>query len=143
MLFLTRTSIGAVVAGRQCSCVLARWYSQQQTTTTTAGGHSPLDVLDDKISRSEIQPDDHQRRVTAALQTVYDSIQGYSPPKASGGLGKWFSFGKREPKVQAPKGLYIYGSVGGGKTMLMDMFYDCCSVSLMGKGVGGMGGWDR
>lgn len=128
MLFLTRTSIGAVVAGRQCSCVLARWYSQQQTTTTTAGGHSPLDVLDDKISRSEIQPDDHQRRVTAALQTVYDSIQGYSPPKASGGLGKWFSFGKKEPKVQAPKGLYIYGSVGGGKTMLMDMFYDCCSI---------------
>ena len=24
------------------------------------------------------------------------------------------------------QGLYIYGSVGGGKTMLMDMFFDCC-----------------
>ncbi|XP_060523923.1 putative ATPase N2B [Cylas formicarius] len=28
----------------------------------------------------------------------------------------------------APKGLYIYGAVGGGKTMLMDMFYESCNL---------------
>lgn len=30
--------------------------------------------------------------------------------------------------VGIPKGVYIWGSVGGGKTMLMDMFYDVAPV---------------
>lgn len=32
--------------------------------------------------------------------------------------------GPRPPLPSSPKGLYIYGSVGCGKTMLMDMFYN-------------------
>ncbi|KAK6129532.1 hypothetical protein DH2020_036765 [Rehmannia glutinosa] len=50
------------------------------------------------------------------------------------GVGKWASYLNRERKLDslvgrrptappAPKGLYIYGNVGSGKTMLMDMFY--------------------
>ncbi|XP_077247860.1 AFG1-like ATPase family protein isoform X2 [Tasmannia lanceolata] len=50
------------------------------------------------------------------------------------GVGKMVSYLNREKKLDslvgrrpiappAPKGLYIYGSVGSGKTMLMDMFY--------------------
>ncbi|KAL6536212.1 hypothetical protein OROGR_012784 [Orobanche gracilis] len=50
------------------------------------------------------------------------------------GVGKWVSYLNREKKLDslvgqrptappAPKGLYIYGNVGSGKTMLMDMFF--------------------
>ncbi|KAI3454196.1 hypothetical protein Pfo_010859 [Paulownia fortunei] len=50
------------------------------------------------------------------------------------GVGKWVSYLNREKKLDslvgkrptappAPKGLYIYGNIGSGKTMLMDIFY--------------------
>ncbi|GLT43676.1 hypothetical protein SLA2020_176110 [Shorea laevis] len=50
------------------------------------------------------------------------------------GVGKWVTYLNREKKLDslvgrrptappAPKGLYIYGNVGSGKTMLMDIFY--------------------
>ncbi|XP_031373432.1 AFG1-like ATPase isoform X2 [Punica granatum] len=50
------------------------------------------------------------------------------------GVGKWVSYLNREKKLDtivgrrpaappAPKGLYLFGNVGSGKTMLMDMFY--------------------
>lgn len=56
------------------------------------------------------------------------------PENVEPGVGKWVSYLNREKKLDslvgrrptappAPKGLYIYGNVGSGKTMLMDMFY--------------------
>ncbi|PON76967.1 ATPase, AFG1-like [Trema orientale] len=56
------------------------------------------------------------------------------PENVEPGVGKWVSYLNREKKLDslvgsrptappAPKGLYIWGNVGSGKTMLMDMFY--------------------
>ncbi|XP_065876760.1 uncharacterized protein [Euphorbia lathyris] len=55
-------------------------------------------------------------------------------PEVESGVGRWVLYLNRERKLDslvgrrpfappAPKGLYIYGNVGSGKTMLMDMFY--------------------
>ncbi|KAK4757755.1 hypothetical protein SAY87_019056 [Trapa incisa] len=56
------------------------------------------------------------------------------PENVEPGVGKWVSYLNRERKLDtvvgarptappAPKGLYLFGNVGSGKTMLMDMFY--------------------
>lgn len=140
MLFLTRIPAAGVVSLRQgCSCAVAGVLNQPSRSNSSSSSptppnrRTPLELLQDKLSRGEIRPDPHQNQITEALQKVYDSIQGYEPPKPTGGIGKWFGFKARKAeKVEAPKGLYIYGSVGGGKTMLMDMFYDCCEVSWVG-----------
>lgn len=74
-------------------------------------------------------PDDHQLEVCSELQALYEQVNTYEPK--SPGVMKWFSFGKKESTEANVKGLYIYGSVGGGKTMLMDLFFDCCKVAFV------------
>lgn len=39
----------------------------------------------------------------------------------------------RKLSLHAPKGLYMYGDVGSGKTMLMDMFYDTLPPNVTSK----------
>lgn len=95
----------------------------------------PIKILQEKISAGELKPDEHQTRVMDELQTLYDTIQSYTPPEdqSSSSLFKWLPLknSKSRRKINSPKGLYIYGSVGGGKTTLMDLFYNSChSVSL-------------
>lgn len=92
----------------------------------------PLKALAQKIESKELIPDEHQVKIANDLQRIYDQIQSYQPPETLGAnAGGFFSklFGskpKLDPSLRL-KGLYIYGSVGGGKTLLMDMFYECCT----------------
>ena len=48
--------------------------------------------------------------------------RGEVRPRRSGFFGKLFGGGEAE--AEAPKGLYVWGEVGRGKTMLMDLFYE-------------------
>ncbi|CAA2953921.1 lactation elevated 1 isoform X2 [Olea europaea subsp. europaea] len=63
------------------------------------------------------------------------------PGNVEPGVGKWVSYLNRERKLNelvgqrptappAPKGLYLYGNVGSGKTMLMDIFY-CATEGIV------------
>lgn len=94
--------------------------------TKPADLESPLEVLKMKISKGELMKDEYQLKIAEQLQTVYEDVRGYEPEK-EGFFTKWI--GKSKKKKKSPKGLYLYGAVGGGKTMLMDLFYNCCQVS--------------
>lgn len=61
------------------------------------------------IARGEIQDDSNQRDVLVQMQALADALQS---PKS------WFWW-----KNKAPKGIYLYGSVGVGKTYLVDLLY--------------------
>ena len=70
-----------------------------------------------KVAAGEIQADPAQLEVLLLLQP----LEAYfAAPKPKGGL---FS-GLRKPRVETPKGAYIWGGVGRGKSFLMDLFFD-------------------
>jgi predicted ATPase len=79
----------------------------------------PLSILKKKIDDNQLMPDDHQMQVISDLQKLYEQVKTYEPKAATSGLSKWFSFGQKEAPEKEIQGLYIYGSVGGGKTMLV------------------------
>lgn len=84
----------------------------------------PTELYDQRVNGGELINDDHQRKIVTQLDGVYESLNGYSPPSLSKIL-KLFGGSKT-----SPSGLYMHGSVGCGKTMLMDLFFSCCEVSL-------------
>ncbi len=66
-----------------------------------------------QLESGAIQADEAQERAVQALQRVYDDLTQARPS----GLFR------RRSKQQV-QGLYLWGGVGRGKSMLMDMFYD-------------------
>lgn len=88
---------------------------------SSTGG--PIAVLESKISAGELYRDEQQRKVCESLERVYVDIKSYEPEDKGSFLNKLF-----KSRQRTPLGLYIYGAVGGGKTMLMDVFYNCCET---------------
>ena len=60
--------------------------------------------------------DPAQELVSAALDALATKLEAYTPGRKS-----LFDFGRAQ---SVPRGLYIHGPVGRGKSMLMDMFFD-------------------
>lgn len=77
-----------------------------------------------KIQDSTIREDDHQFKIVQLLQNLDDELRDYSPQDES----IWCRLLKKRSDASKPKGLYLWGSVGCGKTFLMDLFYQHCSV---------------
>ncbi|KAF7283872.1 hypothetical protein GWI33_022904 [Rhynchophorus ferrugineus] len=83
----------------------------------------PITVLKKKIASKELETDPIQLKIAEQLQRIYENIQEYKPLER-GFLSRLISSNKKP----TPKGLYICGAVGGGKTMLMDIFFNCCDI---------------
>ena len=77
---------------------------------------------------NEIQEDPLQTAAVKKLQLLHNSLKDYQPDTEVGGFLSRFGFGNRKPKAQ-PRGLYIFGPAGRGKSMLMDLFFDGAKVS--------------
>ncbi|KAF7657989.1 hypothetical protein LDENG_00019440 [Lucifuga dentata] len=88
--------------------------AQQAVDETTFSG--PLDHYTGLIREGVLREDEHQKAVMQKLDQLHKTLRGYS--NSSGSI-----FTKFFTKPRSPKGYYIYGDVGTGKTMVMDMFY--------------------
>ena len=76
------------------------------------------------IRDGAIEPDPAQARVVAELDRLADALAEYQLWQKSGALGWLFGSRRQSP----PRGLYVWGPVGRGKTMLMDLFFNAVPV---------------
>ncbi len=72
-----------------------------------------------KAEQGLISFDPAQAAAVEQLAILQNRLKDWRPGKAR------FLFGRPEP---APQGLYLYGGVGRGKSMLMDLFFDVAPV---------------
>ena len=74
------------------------------------------------VDSGEIELDEAQRSLAIALDRVLTAVSEKRLTSKSSSLG-WL-FARRQKPQPVIKGLYIFGSVGRGKTMLMDLFFE-------------------
>jgi len=71
------------------------------------------------VSSGAIEPDAAQEAVAAAFGDLEQRLSSYKPLRKQGLFGRLFADNDEAP----PRGLYVHGDVGRGKTMLMDLFF--------------------
>jgi cell division protein ZapE len=78
-----------------------------------------MSLMDDfraAVSAGELKPDPAQEQAVRRLQTLSDEL----------GVKRGFSLFR---KTELPRGLYIWGDVGRGKTLLMNLFFETARVA--------------
>ena len=78
------------------------------------------------VDAKKIEADPGQGVVAQRLAALERRLSEHRLARKSSSLG-WL-FGRREQAGPPLKGLYIYGDVGRGKTMLMDLFFETSTV---------------
>ena len=85
---------------------------------------SPLSAYRGLLDTGTVRPDPAQQSAALRLQTLADEIAPYA--KQMGREG-WMARLKRKT-LPPPRGVYLHGGVGRGKTMLMDLFFQHAGI---------------
>lgn len=91
-----------------------------------AYNHSVVEQLNALTASGELKADAAQLDVAAHLDRILADLKLRKPAKKKSALG-WM-FARKAASAPPVKGLYVHGSVGRGKTMLMDMFFHMAPV---------------
>ncbi|MGH6679883.1 MAG: AFG1/ZapE family ATPase, partial [Bradyrhizobium sp.] len=77
------------------------------------------------VSSGAIESDAGQAEAAGAFADLEQRLAGYKPLRKQRLLGRLFADREEAP----PRGLYVHGEVGRGKTMLMDLFFQASPVA--------------
>jgi cell division protein ZapE len=75
---------------------------------------TPIERYRALLGAEKLKPDAAQAKAAERLDGLYHALKDYRPRSAG-----WFHFGRQ----RAPRGLYLFGDVGRGKSALMDLFF--------------------
>ncbi|MTH66260.1 cell division protein ZapE [Paracoccus shanxieyensis] len=86
-----------------------------------------------RVTSGQLEADPAQRGVLPAMDRVVRDLAMAAPaapaqPAKSGWLSRLIGGGGAAPAAPAPKGLYLWGGVGRGKSMLMDLIMDAAAT---------------
>ncbi|CAO3653325.1 unnamed protein product [Mucor fragilis] len=122
-------------------------HHQQPTTNvniktpvnTTPLNVSPIRRYDEITSNGLVRSDPGQREVIKKLDDLWYELRQYKPKAykeqgKSRSWGRWFGYRNQEHDLipvdhNVPKSMYVYGNVGTGKTMVMDLFFDTLAIT--------------
>ena len=82
---------------------------------------SVIDRYDALVTAGELRPDEDQRRTAERLNAL--AVQLEERPARGSVLWRML---RKAP--EAPHGIYMWGGVGRGKSMLMDLFFGCVKI---------------
>ncbi len=77
------------------------------------------------LGSGELSPDPGQEEIVSRLQALHEAL-GQPDQERPGLLARLFGKGEQ---TAVPRGLYIHGGVGRGKSMLMDLFFETAPVA--------------
>ena len=76
-------------------------------------------IYDTRVAEGLLRPDPGQREVLLVLEELREMLEDHPAPPPKGLLGRFF-----KPVIpEGIRGVYLWGGVGRGKSMLMDLFY--------------------
>lgn len=103
-----------------------RYYDMKKTTEHEAGPEAGYRAL---LLAGELQPDISQSRAVNALERLHRELLAFSEvnnrlnQRSLSLLWPFRFLTKKNNGLAVPKGVYLYGGVGRGKSMLMDLFF--------------------
>ena len=87
-----------------------------------AAAMTPLAGYLSRVAAGQLKGDPAQEHAAERLEQLWHALASYEP---SVGRNGWRArLGFAQPPDPVPRGLYLFGAVGRGKSMLMDAFFE-------------------
>lgn len=88
-----------------------------------------MEAYNQLVSLGGIRFDENQLEALQPLERLHKELKDYRPPSSTHGMASRFFHALRAFRTpEPPRGVYIYGGVGTGKSLVADIFYHCSPV---------------